>query len=114
VLNSKEELTKVFLPHQLKMLNEMFFAGRIGNRANYGLNDKYVAKLLYLTQDQKQEIAKICLESQQELESQIKELQARIELVRKKHLDEVLKILEPEQQRQYKEKYGESPWRFWQ
>jgi Spy/CpxP family protein refolding chaperone len=95
-----KQLEKVLLPHQLDRLKQIDLQSKLQQRGAQALTSGDVAKALNLTDEQREKLEKRAAEVQQELQTQIKQLQAD---ARKKMLD----VLTADQRAQLEKMMGQ-------
>ncbi len=98
--DTEKQLEKVLLPHQLERLKQIDLQSRIQQRGALALTSGDIAKALNLTDEQRDKLEKRAAEVQQELQTQIRQLQAD---ARKKMLD----VLTPDQRTQLDKLLGQ-------
>jgi Spy/CpxP family protein refolding chaperone len=98
--DTEKELEKVLLPHQMERLKQIDLQTKIQQRGSSALTSGDVAKALNLTDEQRDKLEKRAAEVQEELQTQIKQLQAD---ARKKMID----VLTPDQQAQLEKMMGQ-------
>ena len=98
--DTEKQLEKVLLPHQLERLKQIDLQNRIQQRGASALTSGDIAKALNLTDEQRDKLEKRAAEVQQELQTQIRQLQAD---ARKKMLD----VLTPDQRTQLDKLLGQ-------
>jgi Spy/CpxP family protein refolding chaperone len=99
-VETDKQLEKVLLPHQLDRLKQIDLQTKLQQRGAQALTSGDVAKALNLTDEQRDKLEKRAAEVQQELQTQIKKLQAD---ARQKMLD----VLTDDQQAQLKKMMGQ-------
>src|SRR4029079_5784513 len=98
--DQEKQLEKVLLPHQLDRLKQIDLQTKVRYRGASALTGGDVAKVLNLTDEQREKLEKRAAEVQEELQTKIKQLQAD---ARKKMLD----VLTPDQQAQLDKMLGQ-------
>jgi len=98
--DAEKQLAKELLPHQLERLKQIDLQTKIRYRGSDALTSGDVAKALNLTDEQRDKLEKRAAEVQQELQAQIRQLQAD---ARKKMLD----VLTPDQRAQLDKLMGQ-------
>jgi Spy/CpxP family protein refolding chaperone len=98
--DAEKQLAKELLPHQLERLKQIDLQTKIRYRGADALTSGDIAKTLNLTDEQRDKLEKRAAEVQQELQTQIRQLQAD---ARKKMLD----VLTPDQRAQLDKLMGQ-------
>src|SRR5256885_1523136 len=98
--DTEKQLDKVLLPHQMERLKQIDLQTKVQSRGASALTSGDVAKALNLSDEQREKLEKRAAEVQQELQTQIKQLQAD---ARKKMLD----VLTADQRAQLEKMMGQ-------
>ena len=97
--NVDEQVKDILLPHQLKRFEQIRLQTQMRSRGLRSMENDELAKLLGITDQQREELRK----KQAEVEE---ELRKKVEQLRKEALDEVLTVLTPAQRDKLKELVG--------
>ena len=106
VLEHGQVLDRVLVKHQLDTINYVYHMNFVRNRVFFGLTDPFVVSRLHISKTQAKELKSAAKEAQAELEKELEPLLKEIVAIKKKHLEEVFKILTPEQRKSYLQKFG--------
>lgn len=106
VLEHGQVLDRVLVPDQRDSINYFYHMNFVQKRSFFGLTDRFVISRLHISKDKANELKQAAVQAQAELDKELKPLFEKIAEIKKKHIEEVLKILTPEQRKSYLEKFG--------
>ena len=105
VLEHGQVLDRVLVKHQLDTINYAYHMNFVRKRFFFGLTDPFVISRLRISKTQATELKEAANEAQADLEKELEPLLKEIVAIKKKHLEELFKILTPEQRKSYLKKF---------